>query len=251
MQITELAAKVQALGLSDKEAKVYVASLFLGPAPVQKIAEQAEVNRATAYVILDQLADLGLVSQSTEGKKTVFVAEGPEALRHLFDRQIEQVEERRKDLDVLLPELVQNQRSEKSAAPVVRVYKGREGVEAIGREFNRKTKPGSQGYGFVNYDEVEKIAPDILKRSPKARLKKQVSSKIIYSYRKAVPSDPKLLRQTVKINEPVKADISMRDDMVAFSTYAGKNSIGVVIESPEIVGALKQLFELSWKSNQS
>src|SRR5476649_337526 len=110
MQITELAAKVQALGLSDKEAKVYVAALFLGPAPVQKIAEQAEVNRATAYVILSQLADLGLVSQSTEGKKTVFVAEGPEALTHLFDRQIEQVEERRKDLETLLPELQQNQR---------------------------------------------------------------------------------------------------------------------------------------------
>ena len=250
MQITELAAKVQALGLSDKEAKVYVASLFLGPASVQKIAEQAEVNRATAYVILDQLAGLGLVSQSTEGKKTVFVAEGPEALTHVFDRQMEQVEERRKDLETLLPELQQNQRAEGGDAPIIRFYRGKEGIEATTRELNRRTDAGSVSYAVVNYDEAEKIIPDLFKSRPKARLKKQIASKIIYSYRKEVMSNPKLLRETKRVSTPVKADISLRNDLAVFSTYAGKNSIGVVVESKEIVGALRQLFELAWKNNQ-
>ncbi|HSX14429.1 MAG TPA: helix-turn-helix domain-containing protein [Candidatus Saccharimonadales bacterium] len=250
MQITELAAKVQTLGLSDKEAKVYVAALFLGPASVQKIAQQADVNRATAYVILDQLAELGLVAQSTEGKKTVFVAEGPDMLERLFERQMEQVEERRKELQALLPELEQTNRTQSSSAPIVRFYKGKEGVEAVGREFSRKSTPGSVSYGLVNYDEVDKISPSILKTTPKQRLKKKISSKIIYSYRKTVPSDPKLLRQTIKIDEPVKADISLRNDQAAFSTYAGKDTISVLIESREIVGALKQLFELAWDKNQ-
>jgi sugar-specific transcriptional regulator TrmB len=250
VQITELAAKVQALGLSDKEAKVYVAALFLGPAPVQKIAEQADVNRATVYVILDQLADLGLVSQSTEGKKTVFVAEGPEALSHLFDRQIEQVAERRKDLEVLLPDLQQNQRAESGAAPMVRFYKGKEGIDALTRELNRRTHSGSTSYTLVNYDEVEKVIPDIFKSRPQARLKKHIASHIIYSYRKEVPSDPRILRQTKRSNDPIKADITLRDDIAAFSTYAGKKSIGVVVESPEIVGALRQLFEMAWDDQQ-
>src|SRR3954471_4470510 len=107
MQIQELAAKLQPLGLADKEARVYVAALFLGPSSVQKIANQADVNRATAYVILDQLADLGLVSQSTEGKKTVYIAEGPEALGNLFERQQDLIKERRHQLQQLLPELSQ------------------------------------------------------------------------------------------------------------------------------------------------
>ena len=51
MQIANLAKKLEAVGLTEKQAKVYVAALFLGPAAVQRIAEQAEVNRATTYVI--------------------------------------------------------------------------------------------------------------------------------------------------------------------------------------------------------
>ena len=251
MQITELAAKVQALGLSDKEAKVYVASLFLGPASVQKIAEQAEINRATAYVILDQLAELGLVAQSTEGKKTVYVAEGPESLERVFDRQIEEVEERRKDLQVLLPDLQQSQRAETSVAPVVRFYKGRDGVLSILGELQRKAAPNSVIYGLVNYDEVEKIVPGIFKSRPKDRVKKKLSSQIIYSYRKKVPSDSKLLRETVQIEQPVKADLSLHEDTAFLCTYAGKDSIGVIIESPEIVGALRQLFELAWEKRQT
>jgi len=250
VQITELAAKVQALGLSDKEAKVYVASLFLGPAPVQKIAEQAEVNRATAYVILDQLADLGLVSQSTEGKKTVFVAEGPEALGNIFDREIERVNERRRDLDSLLPELQQNQRTEAGAAPVVRFYKGREGVDSMISELQRKAPPGSQAYGLANYDEIEKIVPDIFKSSPRGRVRKKISSKIIYSYRKPVPSGPNLLREMKRVDVPIQADIALWENAVSMCTYAGKNSIGIIIESKDIVGALRQLFEIAWDNYQ-
>ena len=251
MQITELAAKVQALGLSDKEAKVYVAALFLGPASVQKIAQQAEVNRATAYVILDQLSDLGLVSQSTEGKKTVFVAEGPETLRRLFDRQVEAVAERRRDLEELLPDLRQTQRSDTSDAPVVRFYKGREGVLSSIQELQRRVAPGSEVYGFANWDEVHKILPDNLKVNSNRRAKKQISSKLIYSYRKEIPADSKSQRQTMRVTQPVKADVSLYEDYASFCTYAGKDSISVVVESPEIAGALRQLFELAWQKQDS
>ncbi len=249
MQITELAAKVQALGLSDKEAKVYVASLFLGPSSVQKIAEQAEINRATAYVILDQLAELGLVAQSAEGKKTVYVAEGPETLQRLFDQQAEALNARRKELDTLLPELQQAQRAEVKAAPIVRFYKGLEGVATIVQEQQRMARPGSETYGLSNYDQIDKIVPGSLKNNPKARLKKKISSKLIYSYRKNIPTDPNLLRQTLKIEQSVLADVILYENSASFCTYAGRDSLGVVIESHEIVGALRQLFELAWQDN--
>ncbi|HUC87270.1 MAG TPA: helix-turn-helix domain-containing protein, partial [Candidatus Saccharimonadales bacterium] len=105
MQIIDLAARLEPLGLTDKEARVYVAALFLGPSSVQRIATQAEVNRATAYVILDQLAEYGLVSQSQEKSKTVYVAEPPEALGTLFTRQQHEIELRKQELKRLLPDL--------------------------------------------------------------------------------------------------------------------------------------------------
>ncbi len=248
MQITELAAKLQSLGLSDKEAKVYVASLFLGPAAVQKIAEQAGVNRATAYVILDQLGEIGLVSQSTEDKKTVFVPEGPEALDRWIDSQEELVKGRRNELKSLLPELKQSARADTEDAPVVRFYKGAEGSRAVTDYARKKAKPGTEIYSLTNVDEIERKLPGHLGSNPSHRVKKKISSKVIYSYVGDVPSDPKLLRQTYKIGQPVIADIDLYDDRASLETYGEKNSVSILIESKEIVGALRQLFELAWKN---
>src|SRR4051812_25054594 len=80
----ELIASIEDLGLSQKEARVYLANLMLGPATVQKIADQSGIKRVTTYVILESLNNLGLVSQSTKGKKTYFVAEEPSHLRRLL-----------------------------------------------------------------------------------------------------------------------------------------------------------------------
>ena len=57
------------LGLKDKEASVYLSCLELGPSPVQPIARKAKVVRATTYVILESLMNMGLVTKFKEGKK--------------------------------------------------------------------------------------------------------------------------------------------------------------------------------------
>ena len=43
------------LGLSEKAAQVYLASLELGEAPVQKLAERAGLKRTTVYYVLEEL----------------------------------------------------------------------------------------------------------------------------------------------------------------------------------------------------
>ena len=70
---------IEKLGLSEKEAKVYLASLELGPSPVQVISQKSKVNRATTYVVIDSLMAMGLMSTYDEGKKTFFTSESPES----------------------------------------------------------------------------------------------------------------------------------------------------------------------------
>ncbi len=53
--------ELSALGLSQKEATVYVALLELGTASVQAIARRADLVRPTTYVILEALTKKGLV----------------------------------------------------------------------------------------------------------------------------------------------------------------------------------------------
>jgi sugar-specific transcriptional regulator TrmB len=251
MQIIELAAKLQSVGLTDKQARVYVAALFLGSASAQKIAQQSEVNRATTYVILDELAEMGLVSQSTEGKKTVFVAEPPEALERYLEGQKSSIETKKSELKSLMPQLKQQEHGESSDAPVVRFYRGIEGINSTAADSRRKARVGSTVYAMSNYDEVVRFAPDIFSTSPKARLKKKIASRLMYSYHDLIPTDKAILRETLRLGDEVKADVSLYEDRAHLVSYGsdGTPPTGIVIESKEIVGVLRQLFEMAWDSN--
>ena len=61
--MSDLIQELGHLGLSEKEAAVYLASLELGPAPVQDISHKAKVNRATTYVMIESLMGRGLISR--------------------------------------------------------------------------------------------------------------------------------------------------------------------------------------------
>lgn len=250
-QIKKTANKLEPLGLSEKQARVYVATLFLGSAPVQQIAKQADINRPTAYVILEELEKMGLVSESTDAKKTVYIAEDPEAITRWLEKKEREIETKKEEAKDLVSNLKDIKREEAPEAPIVKFYKGKEGIESINAYTFRKARPGSEIYAMTNKDEVLRIFPETTGSLPKARLKKKLSSKLLYSYSKGeFPSDPKLLRETKKLKEPVKADIGLDEDRATLIAYGGdpEELTGILIESPEIVGALRQLFELAWKN---
>ena len=70
-RMDELKKELEHLGLSDKEARVYLAALEMGPSPVQDISHKAHVNRATTYVMIESLAARGLMSTFQKGKKRI------------------------------------------------------------------------------------------------------------------------------------------------------------------------------------
>lgn len=252
MQITELASRLEPLGLAEKEARVYVAALFLGPSSVQRIASQADVNRATAYVILDQLAEYGLVSQSQEKSKTVYVAEPPEALGTLFNRQQHEIELRKQELKRILPDLQASGRGKDgtSGAPVVRFFKGQEGISSINAQMLKKAQPGSSLYAFSDFDEIHRLVPEAPVNTASLRVKKKIPAKQFYSSSKEMPSDPKALRETKRLPKRAAADLMLFEDKAVFQSYPADphDTVGVIIESPEILAALRQLYELAWQN---
>jgi HTH-type transcriptional regulator, sugar sensing transcriptional regulator len=66
-------------GLSEKEARVYLAVLQLGESSVQVIAAKAEIHRVSTYDILDSLIEKGFVRKLKRGSKTVLSVVEPEA----------------------------------------------------------------------------------------------------------------------------------------------------------------------------
>jgi sugar-specific transcriptional regulator TrmB len=128
------------LGLKDKEACVYLSSLELGPSPAQNIAKKAGVVRATTYVILEELMQMGLVTKYKEGKKTMFSAEAPSQLLRLLEKEEEVIEQRQKELKDILPEL-QMLAKALGDKPSVRYFEGKEGLAAIRRDMVMYCRP--------------------------------------------------------------------------------------------------------------
>ena len=60
---------LEEIGLSEKEAKIYLALLQVDSALISDLAEKTKINRTTVYPVLESLAKKGLVSELQEGKK--------------------------------------------------------------------------------------------------------------------------------------------------------------------------------------
>lgn len=109
------------LGLTKKEAEIYLATLQLGAASVQQIAEKSEVNRTTAYTHIKNLISRGLINTQSRLGKQLFIAEKPEKLKEYCQQQEQELVRRRSTIDNIMPEL-ESLYNLATTRPSVRLY---------------------------------------------------------------------------------------------------------------------------------
>jgi sugar-specific transcriptional regulator TrmB len=251
----ELLTQIEDLGLSEKEARVYVANLILGPATVQKIADQAAIKRVTTYVILESLAGLGLVSQSNQGKKTYFSAEDPISLRRLLERKQQQITEQKAHFEHILPEL-ESLKNLPSDSPSVQFYDTAEGIRSIYATFlSSHRNEIDMVYGISNLDQLHSFYPEIRDKSANPeRIRNKIPSRFLYtSARGAIykTSDDEAMRESrwVPVDKyPLNGDINVVGDYILLLSLSGNKPIGITIRSRELAKGMKAFFELAWKA---
>jgi len=249
--MSKLSKTLEDLGLSEKEAGVYLACLELGPSPVQKIAQGAEINRVTAYVILENLVKQGLASTTQKGKKTLFTAEEPEQLSALLNKMKEDLERKKEALNEAMPEL-KGLLKIAGKKPIVRVYEGKEGLKALQKEYIKSMKTGSEVSAFVPVDELYKVFPPKEGVKPQ-RVKKRIKARVIYTSKKGaiLESSPRELKEARYVPSdkfPFTSgfDIYGTDKVQLINFKDGL--VGVMIESKELHDTFKIIFELAWEA---
>ncbi len=236
------------LGLSDNEAKTYVAMLELGPATMLEISAKAGINRPTAYVQIEALKKLGLVSTQVRGKKTYFMAESPSQLEVVLEKEAKDVEIKQEELAKILPALT-TLFSLGDTKPVVRFFEGIEGLRKMQDECLKSKE--KRLYAITSVDDVLRIFPGQLSSYTPRRVAKGIYAQTIYTSANGpvlAESDEKMLRQSRYINSerlPFSADVTIFDDNVAITSMRGKLS-GVIITHKEIAESFKGLFRFLW-----
>ncbi|MBU0648685.1 hypothetical protein KJ969_01065 [Patescibacteria group bacterium] len=238
------------LGLSDKEAKVYLAALELGPQPVQEIAKRASVNRATTYVMIESLTRRGLMSSFDKGKKRYFSAEEPDRLLSILKSEEREIREKEGLIKKIMPDLLAIYAAQEHK-PRVRFFEGLEGVQSIQQDI--LASGGKYMDSAIDVDEYRKHYrdEDFLDYRKKLEQKK-LKHRIIFTTQGPPPyekSEIERLNMQVKYLPKEKfifpGEMNLYGDRVALFTYKGK-VIGVIIESVGINQMLRALYNLAW-----
>ncbi|MDA1169429.1 MAG: hypothetical protein O3A36_03770 [bacterium] len=253
MTATNLELELQKVGFEAREASVYLASLELGPSPVQKIAQRAGIPRATVYLVLDDLQNKGVVTTYEEGKKTYYVAEPPQHIADLVDENEIRVKQQKDTLKSLIPELTSRGQFEKGDKPMVKYYEGDKAVGAFLRDL--LSHGSGEVLNILNLDS----ATDTLKNAGLSidevrarRAKQKIQSRVIYTNEldKAINGYSTSERTAKFISREsfnFDADISIRQNSVFFIPYSNPLT-GVAIENKAIASSMKNVFELLWKN---
>ena len=240
------------LGLSEKEAAVYVAALQLGPAPVQDIAKLSKVNRATTYVMIESLEKRGLISSTQKDKKRIFIAEAPDRLLALLRLQKKELEEQESELTKMLPKLnaIFNRSGEK---PEVRYFEGSEGLETLRRGYEGLKGETVQIIGYDAFTQV--IEYDATKQHREKLTKEQapIRAIIVSKQTRDQLKDQFWTGFDFRVIHPkdfafhVEGEVTVRADYIHMFTYA-MGPLAIEIHSTVLADTLRGLFELAWKA---
>lgn len=244
--------KLQDFGLSDKEAKVYMALLELGQGTAQNISIRSGVNRATVYVMLESLMKRGLASTVEKAGKTLFLIEEPYAfLKHLESEKVD-VEDRIAHARKIVPELQQVYNISRDRSHV-RLIEGKETGRVIRNEILRsKTKELLQ---IINVSLSGSEKKDLEMDQYRDELsKKYFKVRRIIIYKDRSDLEHMVIRPgvTVRIlaftNHPFESEMTLFDGKKIILGTVGDDPIGIVIENQQLFSSMKALFEASWRT---
>ena len=239
--------ELEDFGLSEKEARVYLAALEIGRATADQLAKHAKVNRSTTYVQLEALMKMGLVSTYEEGKKTYFAPESPELLRRLLAKKKDELQSKEKDLSQLLPELLR-QFEGAGERPIVRFFPGKEGIRAV-REEILATKEKKTFAVFSPAHLSGIFSQSYLDSYSDRRKALGIHSKGIYvneAYFDKAGLDFLTERRFLPPNKfPLSIEVNIFDDKTVISSLEG-TLFSMLIESRQIAASMKVIFNFLW-----
>lgn len=230
------------IGLTAKEASIYLAALELGEAPASEIAHRAKLNRVSCYDLLKKLGQRGFISTTIKNDITFFAATDPDLIR-------EDSRKKYMDLKEALPSL--RRLHGKTAHPRIRYY---EGLESIKKVYADTLTAKTELLNYADSKSIRQYWPEYDQEYVKARIKRRIYLRGISpedEHGKRVAEDNRISHREIRL---VKAgpfsfanEINIYDEKVAIISFGKDEIVGMIIESPEIANTQRAIFMMAWE----
>lgn len=245
-----LEAKLIKIGLSKKEAVVYITCLRLGSQPASVIAKYSDINRATVHNIFEKLIKKGLATKIIKGSTTYFQVLDPENLINYLERNknelIQKIEKQKNEIKEFLP-AIKSLESPISIKPKVRFYEGDKGM----REAYENILKSKESIRSYYNEEAEVEIPNLFPGFPLKRKEKGIFCRTLTLDNKlgieTKKFDKEMFRETKLIphkNYTFSATMVIHDDKVYIFSWQEKMAIAII--SAEAADFHKKMFDLLW-----
>lgn len=254
--------KLQQIGLSKKEADLYVAGLPLGTVTVAQLAENTDINRTTAYQILDELVKKGLMTWVIDNKGKRIKANPPEMISEYLKIKKKEIDMVEDEIRTILPKLSLSFSPTDTETQLL-YYRGDKGVNDMVWEMLKNVKNNSQVGGYADINWTESGGDDFTKKLRKEMIRRHIKDLAITSDEHNITQWKEKERKRIReINEKespvilktlpknvfiVKTDYYISENEVCVSTYDVRGEpIGIRIINRLFAQAEWTVFLMLW-----
>ncbi len=233
------------VGLTEREALVYVASLALGPSTVQKIAQEAGIKRTTVYYVIESLQKKGLVNIEIKGLKQLFAAENPEKLESVL-------ETRKREFKKALPEFAALYNL-KGGESTIKYYEGLAAVEGVYDQLLESLRVHDAWFVTSDTARWGKQDPAFFKNFRVRRTKKKLNTRLLLQDAPEAREQQKFSANCGELVKFLPKGTGLTENVVVTPQKIMMNQLvppitAIVIENPSIVAWHKQTFEILWNA---
>ena len=233
------------LGLTQGEAKVYLALVELGTSTVGPITKKANVAYSNVYEILNRLQGKGLVAFILKDKRKRFTAVSPENLQNYLEKKEEEIRQQRNGLARLIPQLkTYSSKPEEEAE----IFIGVKGLRAAYTKLFSEGKKSEDEYlcWYIHRKEYAEESDRFYTKSvelfPKRSIRAIVNEKDrVQSV--SYPFYPHAKFRFVKF--PIPGNVDIFQDKIMIVSWSEK-PVAFLIRSREIAESMREYFESVW-----
>jgi HTH-type transcriptional regulator, sugar sensing transcriptional regulator len=171
--------KLESIGLTKSESKVYLALLELGSSATGKIVDKSKTTSSKIYEILDKLIKKGLVSYIIKSGTKYFEAADPKRILDYIEEKKIELNKQENEIKNLLPELeLKRKLSEKKSEATI--FKGMEGIKTAFNDVLKIMKKNEEYHVLVG-TKVSEPFFTFINHYHKRRSKLGIKVKLLYS----------------------------------------------------------------------
>lgn len=237
---------LQDIGFTPPQAQTYLALIKNGSQTAPELQLVTGESRTNIYMVLDKLIELGVVEKKAAPRKTSFRALNPLALERLAEQKKRLAMEASTKVSQAMPGLL-NFFFTYSEQPGVRFFQGVEELAAVYEDILRTGKPVSLLRTGLP---TENLTLPFFSSYVQKRVKKGITLDALTTRHAEANTDPDQDTEWLMTRtwlEPgaydAPVEVNIYGDKVAYISF-GQETIGMIIESPQIALAMRQMFNL-------